>query len=388
MFFHKPIDQVTVQDLRQLEQFGTMENRRLEFKRQLPENLKGDGKWKFFKAITAFANTDGGTILYGVDETPERTAKVVGFPCTDPDGLKNTLTTLIERYVEPKLYGYQIEMIQLENGLYVLGIDVPKSWNAPHAVRINDGTYRFHVRKNTSNVTLDALDIRELILANMALQDKIRGFLEARLVALATGETPAPLHQEAKIILHLIPVSAFQKGNQIDISTMLENRGYLHPLGNPGCSHRINLEGLLGYYEGRRGGSYIQVYRNGIIESVETSSVNREYEQGLYVIPCEDMVRQYIQSLRSYLHFYQKTDIHGPIYGFFTLQGVKEVHLPAPENFFERIGPAFGRDTLRLPEMVIEDLDTPVEELLKVPMDALWNAGGFLECPYLKSSSG
>jgi Putative DNA-binding domain len=385
MYFHHPIDQVTKEDLQQLEQSGTMESRQLEFKAILPEKIAGDGKREFLKDITAFANADGGTLLYGVHETEEGTAEIKGIEHSDPDALKRQLSAIIQENTEPRLQGVLIHFIPLEDGRYVLGIDVPKSWNAPHAVRINKGTYRFHVRSNTDNIAMDALQIKDHILANANLREKIRDFLANRLLNLANGETPSPIYHSSKIILHLIPVTAFQKDKQIDISRMYRGGIYSFPLYERAVNHRLNLDGYLSYRDDpeRRHGSYLQVYRNGIIETVETKLVNRILNQEKRAIPSRTLVSELISALNQYIALYEANHIRGPIYGFITLQDIKGNCLPSHDQIFGSFGPPFDRHTIQLPEMVIEDLDTPAEELLKVPMDALWNAGGFSECPYI-----
>jgi hypothetical protein len=60
----------TPEDLNTFLSTGVRENFILDFKRDFPKNLE--------KTLVAFANTYGGTILIGVDETPTGTAVLAG----------------------------------------------------------------------------------------------------------------------------------------------------------------------------------------------------------------------------------------------------------------------------------------------------------------------
>ena len=60
MFFKKPINQLTFEDVREFLKQGVPENTMLDYKLLLPKNNE-----KFAKTIAAFANSLGGTIIIG-----------------------------------------------------------------------------------------------------------------------------------------------------------------------------------------------------------------------------------------------------------------------------------------------------------------------------------
>jgi hypothetical protein len=60
--FNLPIDAITIQDIEQFLQSGARENTVFELKEQFPSKLE--------KVISSMANTSGGMILIGVEETP------------------------------------------------------------------------------------------------------------------------------------------------------------------------------------------------------------------------------------------------------------------------------------------------------------------------------
>jgi hypothetical protein len=67
-----------------------------EFKRQVPSN--DEGKAKVMKTVCAYANGEGGSILFGIDDDH----RVVGVAAKAVDRLKDHLTQMIGSWVEPR----------------------------------------------------------------------------------------------------------------------------------------------------------------------------------------------------------------------------------------------------------------------------------------------
>jgi predicted HTH transcriptional regulator len=62
----KPIDFITEADPQSLINDSVPESKRIEYKRELPDASE-QGKVKFLKSVTAFANTQGGDLIYGME---------------------------------------------------------------------------------------------------------------------------------------------------------------------------------------------------------------------------------------------------------------------------------------------------------------------------------
>jgi predicted HTH transcriptional regulator len=91
----------------------------VEFKRKLPE-------WeKLMREIVAFANTEGGILLIGVDDDGQ-------IPGTrDPREVEEALDIFIREYTLP-VPEYRLEMIPLSAKRAVVAIHVPESLSKPH----------------------------------------------------------------------------------------------------------------------------------------------------------------------------------------------------------------------------------------------------------------
>src|SRR5690348_13000310 len=78
-FTGKPLASVTPDDLQRLIVNGVPESLHLDYKREL--NLTGkDDRKEFLRDLTALANAEGGTIIFGVDEERDAGGKPTGLP--------------------------------------------------------------------------------------------------------------------------------------------------------------------------------------------------------------------------------------------------------------------------------------------------------------------
>lgn len=88
MYFGKPIDQVTFEDIKNLVDAGVMENRVLDYKR-IFQITQGRIIREFCKDIVAFANTEGGTLIYGIEEIGDSQPNIVGVEIPNIDTFYN-----------------------------------------------------------------------------------------------------------------------------------------------------------------------------------------------------------------------------------------------------------------------------------------------------------
>ena len=142
----------SLDDLRRLIDEQAHEGLHLEFKSCLNQ-----GAWKSLKnrigeVACAFANTEGGVIVIGIEEENEVATSLVPVTLTQVDrkAIENTLIA----NVRPKLDGYEISEIECDSGA-VWVVHVPKSWLAPHQAA-NGVSY---ARRRYRNDPLDTFEL-------------------------------------------------------------------------------------------------------------------------------------------------------------------------------------------------------------------------------------
>lgn len=111
------------------------------------------------KDVSAFANADGGIIVYGVSEN-KATHKPEGYaPVTNPKITKEWLEQKIN-LIRRKVDGIKIFPIRLEgnpnNSIYV--VKIPRSNNAPHMALDN----KYYKRHNFSSDPMEEYEVRDL----------------------------------------------------------------------------------------------------------------------------------------------------------------------------------------------------------------------------------
>lgn len=114
-------------DLKQLKEIVKKgENNKTEFK------LKANHPEKIVREIVAFANTDGGNLLLGVDDNLE----LKGLKYAEEEEYQ--LIKAIEKYCSPPI-NYTIKHVLLPNTREVLVFEISKSESKPHFVTITPG---------------------------------------------------------------------------------------------------------------------------------------------------------------------------------------------------------------------------------------------------------
>lgn len=64
---NKHLDEISLDDLKQLRNNVVSEGKTIEYKQQLPTNSDGDRK-EFLADISSFANASGGDLIFGITE--------------------------------------------------------------------------------------------------------------------------------------------------------------------------------------------------------------------------------------------------------------------------------------------------------------------------------
>lgn len=133
--------------LDQMRSNGEFEDVNLDFKRtQYPGGEIGDSDIETLrKYISAFANTQGGIILWGVDSkspvNPKDRSRFQGYaPIKNGDSFVAALKEHTTRATEPPVSGVLHELIAVDDG-FVIKTLVPASDSGPHRTAIDKGQY-------------------------------------------------------------------------------------------------------------------------------------------------------------------------------------------------------------------------------------------------------
>ena len=181
----------TLKDIQALINDGVQEDIHLDYKASAALNPnKGD---EISKDVSAFANSDGGMIIYGVEEDNKH------FPTRIDGGVdhfafsKERLEHIIRGKISPIIDGIIIKQIALSptHSLYI--VQIPKSYRGPHQA----GSKRYYKRYNFESAAMEDYEITDvrnrsqLVLPLMNVEPKIKNGTAAFLVVSNIGTLPA-----------------------------------------------------------------------------------------------------------------------------------------------------------------------------------------------------
>ncbi len=372
---NKQLNKVDLDDLHNLVQNVVLEGKTIEYKDQLPGNSDSDRK-EFLADVSSFANTSGGDLIFGIttDQGVPKSLTGVGIANIDAEKLK--YEEVVRNGVEPRI-NFSIHTVTISPQRIVFIFRINKSWIGPHRV-IFKGHDKFYARNSAGKYPLDTGELRTAFNLSETLVEKINKFKVDRISQLFADNTPIPFYEGGKIVLHLIPAESFNPEYKVDLSIISNNFTKLEPIYSSGWNHRINLEGILSYSGGRndKSHSFVQLYRNGIIEAVEGLMLSPD--DGKKYIPSIAYERELLKSLAGYLGVFKNLSISVPVVMFLTFIGIKDFEMAVDRSrFWGNDYYKIDRDILQLPDAFIDSYDIEPKDILKPMFDLVWNACGY-----------
>jgi len=380
----KTFDKIGVDEINKLIEMERQEDSTIEYKQELPGSSE-DEKKEFLCDVSAFANLNGGDIIYGITEKLEN-GKNTGFP-EKAIGLKgiNTndemrrLENLIQSRIVPPIIGCKIKSItDFDEGPVIL-IRILQSLLLPHAVKGKSKSFYFYIRDNGGKHPMDYDELQSAFEISGNYTERIRKFRFDR-ISNYQQYMPVVLYRQPTIWLHIVPLTAIKPGSLLDIQYLIRTWKDLKPMNKRGNGYpEYNFDGFYisgqpiqgnpGYYE-----SYIQIFRNGSIESV-TSEFFDENKR----ILAWSLEEAIIDTVNLTLSKYKQAQIQPPIFIMLSFIGIKSYELGIRKAEIEISKPQL-RDNLFFPELVINDLDISVKEILHPLFDIFHQAFGFPKC--------
>lgn len=374
---NKPLNLIDELDLRALVTDQVREGRTIEYKQALPGTSDSEKK-EFLADVSSFGNAAGGDLILGISESAGIPIDVCGCAIADVDAEVLRLDSILRTGIDPRIPGVSIRDVALENGQTAILIRIPKSWASPHMIIFKDWR-RFYSRTSAGKYMLDVPELRAAFVLSETTSERIRQFRIDRLSKLAADEGPVLLGESGKMILHIIPITAFDPSALYNVSGLANDTTGLHPLFKyvTGWSHRHNFDGYLTYAMSsvtKAAESYLQVFRNGIIEAVDACILD-EYD-GRREIPSKLFEEEIIESLPKYLSTQQRLGVEPPLLIMVSFLRVKGGQI-RPNNSYRFAGHPIDRDALLIPEVLLDRYEADFAAVMRPAFDAVWNAAGW-----------
>lgn len=353
----------------------------IDFKRELPAAWDQSARHEFLADVTAFANSGGGDLVYGIDEDGEAHAsRIVPQVIENIDQVVRRLLDFLLNLAEPRIPGVQVHAVVVtvegQEG-HVLVVRVPQSWAGPHRVKTNQ---HFYIRDGLRKRPLDVPEIGSLFARNENQARRVRDFRTERLGKILTGEVPHQLLDAPILVVHLIPTQAAQGLVQIDpVPYMIERR--LPVLGETTSGMaRLNIDGALvvrGETINGQTKGYSQFFRNGFFEA--TYVLESQLEPGFKNLPSKAYEDYLIALLGSFRSELDRLGINYECAVMLSLLRANEVKLGINIDIWSTPSGHhnyFDRKVVVLPDVLVPAQSSPPIGLKPV-FDLMWQAAGF-----------
>lgn len=385
------VEALTADDIMFLIDQQVPENKRLDYKLLLDIDKK---KGEFLKDITSFYNTEGGVIIFGLQEKKVESSKTgipelptrPGLAIANFEDVKLSITSSLKTGTNPSMNAVYFSALLDVSGHQVFAIGIPKNNSLPVMV-IADGINCFFRRNNTQKYFMETLELYNAFLRNNAEGREIATFVEKR-----SNELYNPYfgvrQQAPQAVIHLIHPDYLQNVAMDGFfapdflpfaKTNFNPDGYdlklkhaygfngLHLLADPKIpSAGSSLDGTL-------------LFRNGVIEIFNTTLFS-EWEtnvrfQGSFF--CNQFETVLARNIKSALALYDRWQISPSFYISIVLKNLAGCSLNALGG---RIFGKFQNNELHFPLLFITG-PSEIENAVKLLFDILFQSVGEAECP-------
>jgi hypothetical protein len=128
----RPLDEWTEADLQALIDGDVQESLTLDYKRSDALARTNESRSEIAKDVSAFANSVGGRIVYGIEEQANRAVRIDGG-CRDPKITREWIEQVLSSTIQPRVQGLTIRPIPVAAGGTAYVIDIPQAVAlAPH----------------------------------------------------------------------------------------------------------------------------------------------------------------------------------------------------------------------------------------------------------------
>lgn len=383
---NKPLNLIDKNDIDYLYSQSIPESLILDYKRDLYDFNNKEKKQEFLEDVTAFANSSGGDIVIGVDESEGIPTSISGVPIQNLDKLKLDIENTLRDLIQPRLPNIEMQAIDgFEKGPVFI-IRIPKSWAAPHMVNLGKNK-RFCGRNGSSKFQMDIQQIRSAFLALQNTQEQIQNFISKRIAKTLSNEGSFQLEFPFRLMLNIIPMDAFEVGPFRDMAIYWSKQEI-----NDLCVEYIDDSAVEvrrfnfdGFYFGQQTYKewYVQFFRNGAIEFVSNNFAYIDRNSG-FLFYHNKFENNLVQQLDNYFKVLNQADIPLPYIvslSYLNIKGLMRYQRTIRDEVNYKKN---EEEFLTLEPMIIRSADQlHAGKILKPMLDIVWQSMGVSESPVL-----
>ncbi len=384
----KRADLLDEADIRRLVENRVQESKSLDYKKELKIGQDKDKK-EFLYDVSAMYNTEGGCLVFGIEESKDEKgyntgtpAAICGINIDNSDKLTQQIEDIIKGNSEPRISNIILNIIEME-GIFILVIGIPKGLGFPSMITFNESN-KFYRRRNSGKYAADVYELNQMFMQNQILKEYAEKFRSERIEKVRNLKVFPMLDNTASFFIQIIPFS-FINERTLDF-TQIESMNLtttMRPMGASGWDKMFNLDGFATFstsYDRQKITSYDQILRNGIYE-VYTSSVFEQIkdDKGIEVncIYGQYLISNTIEKIQNGLAVLQKFQIEPPFLICLSIHNIYNGTIKGDRLFGRR----FMTNEIILPQIILPTYETNIYTELKSNFDILWQSIGYSSSP-------
>lgn len=375
-FGQKPASLIIEADLLALVDTKVSEGKDIDYKLLLPGKADGDRR-EYLYDISSFANTLGGYLVFGMEESEGTASALHGLPNINPDDEIRRLEEMARDGIRPPIPGIQTAAVRTAGGLTAIVMHIPKSWNPPHQVTYQK-SFRFYARDTNGKYQLDVDELRRVFAQSEGIAERMQQFRINRISKIMADDIPPELVVGGRMVVHVLPLSAFGGGATVELRSLGNDpRALVNLIG--GFSHsRFNADGFVAWSEL----GYVQLFRNGCAEIVTIFSNPHAQQNATRYLPSVAFERRIFGQIEHGKKLLQSLSVGCPIAVTVSFAGIKGWRMGVSPEYATSALDVFDRDPLLIGETLIDNFETPTVGEVRPLIDAIWNAAGWPGSPH------
>lgn len=386
----KRADQLTADEIKRLVLNQVKENKSLDYKRDLSLSQDKDKK-EFLFDVTSLCNTDGGCLIYGIEESKDEKGQNTGVPETivgisigNYDKLSQQIEDIIKGNTEPSISNIILNLLEVD-GKSVLIIGISKSLGLPVMVTFND-TNKFYRRRNSGKYSVDVYELNQMFMQNQVLKDKAEKFRQERIEKVRSLKVFPTLDVSASYFLQIIPFSFLNEILLDFTSVPRQTATLMAPMNSNGWDFMHNYDGYATFTKsGDRSkiDGYNQIFRNGVYEVYTSRQFDQADRNGqvVYNLYGENFIQETLEKVSNGLRVLQQFRIDPPFLICNSIHGVLGGTISGSRPSYSR---PFMIDEIFLPPIFLPEYEIDLYTQLKPVFDILWQAAAYSSSPSLR----